>query len=208
MKIFVPWSGGLDSTYLLQKLSSDGHDVSAGYIEFSNNASKVVREKKAISEIIETGFLKKHKVLYEREIATINLSLANKRMSLYQPQVWLTSLMYHVDPTCNDAIALGYVLNDDAISFIDDIKRVWRAMNVFSYAPLPKLIFPLTKISKKAIWDRIDPEIKDLVTWCENIGEKDNCGHCSSCRRAQFSKLYRPKDIRDDVPEGAVDDCG
>jgi len=40
MKYTVLWSGGFDSTYMIQHLLKNGHEVNAYYVEFQNNEKK------------------------------------------------------------------------------------------------------------------------------------------------------------------------
>ena len=53
MNIFIPWSGGADSTYLiLLKTLQEGHTVYSGYFELQNNKEKVKRELTAINKML------------------------------------------------------------------------------------------------------------------------------------------------------------
>ena len=45
--IFCLWSGGLDSTFMIDKLLKEGNTVVVGYIEILNNPRQMERERNA-----------------------------------------------------------------------------------------------------------------------------------------------------------------
>jgi tRNA U34 2-thiouridine synthase MnmA/TrmU len=51
-KYFVSWSGGLDSTFLIYKLLSEGYSVCSSYVKIGNNEEKTTRELNSIKNII------------------------------------------------------------------------------------------------------------------------------------------------------------
>jgi 7-cyano-7-deazaguanine synthase in queuosine biosynthesis len=76
------------------------------------------------------------------------------------------------------------VINDDAVSYIDDIRKVWEALQGICGATLPKLAFPLLKTSKQEIADDLG-ELAILTFSCERPLEVGKpCGACGSCRRS------------------------
>jgi 7-cyano-7-deazaguanine synthase in queuosine biosynthesis len=201
-KIFVPWSGGLDSTRLLALLSNQGHQVTCGHIEIINNVEKNKREEEARSKIIKSGYLSKYNISYDGCIYKADLSLKNKALGLIQVPVWIAGLVNHV---CDrfDKVALGYVMNDDAISFLDDIKRIYNAYNGVMQPgeKLPKLIFPLIKSHKRILWRDLDDDVKHLVSWCENTrGDEDDCGSCVPCSKMKHLGLAGNRFYKEDVP--------
>lgn len=191
MKIWVPWSGGVDSTYLLMMLASEGHEVHAGYIELANNTSKTARELAAIDAIIEIGFLRDLRVSYEGVLAKheiLRLGAWEGRYS--QPLIWLMGMLY-ASPDDADGIALGFVQNDDAISYLDEISAAYVAMAaLYRGHSIPKLSFPLKKVSKQQAFVALPEKIRNLVTWCENHMEPDRCGECVSCKRMKYHGLF------------------
>ena len=52
-KVFVFWSGGLDSTYLVQWLLEQNYHVITGYIEICNNDIKTKMELAAINKMYD-----------------------------------------------------------------------------------------------------------------------------------------------------------
>jgi hypothetical protein len=188
MNILALWSGGLDSTYMLKMLSEQGHSVRAGYVEFLNNDTKIAREKAAIEGLIQQGFRKQYDIDYRGTIYSVKMKRPSLNFRLSQPMVWLNALASMANED-TDAIAIGYVMNDDAVSFLEDFKRIYR-----SFWPLlnhtPKLIFPLAKTSKVEAWVGLGDPYRQYVSWCENTGEEDLCGTCVPCRKMKYLGLW------------------
>lgn len=94
---------------------------------------------------------------------------------------WLAGLTY----VCGgfDVAALSYVMNDDAVSYLDDISSMYAAMKCIMHSP-PELEFPLSKTKKQEILFDMPERLVMEVTFCENFGsDGDNCGECTPCRR-------------------------
>ena len=51
--VFILWSGGLDSTYLIYKNLNEGNKVISGYVSLLNNGKKVDMERQAIEKLKE-----------------------------------------------------------------------------------------------------------------------------------------------------------
>lgn len=181
--VLVLWSGGLDSTYLIYKMLCDGYRVKAFYINIQNNTYQTEREKTAIQKMIP--IFKQWDFEYLGELIDINILNPNSKYMLNYPPLFLLVPYVMGDV---DNLAIGYVMNDDAISYIEDIKNIYNSIQPLCSADLPKLIFPLSKYKKEDIWNKlIPPELRQHVTWCENsacetVG-KDNC---PSCQRMSF----------------------
>ena len=192
MRILALWSGGLDSTYMLQYLSEQGHEVYAGYVAYRNNREKTTRELEAIDKIRETEFFHRYRIKYLGTIYDVKVDKPARNMQLNQPLMWLSALAYAIGND-TEAVAIGYVMNDDAISFIDDFKNIYESFKPLVFN-LPPLMFPLTKLPKEVFWKRMDDEVKSLITWCENTGDKNDCGQCQPCIRMKHLGLSRPSD--------------
>lgn len=190
----VSWSGGVDSTALINRLLKEGHAVEATYTVVNNNSTKVVREVRAITGIAKLW--KPFRFELKEAASQFDISLGNREMRLHQPLLWLTSLFYSCHAKI-DRVAIGYVLNDCAISYLNELKTIWRAMWLLTdRAPVP-LEFPLMRDSKKELWDSLDSNVQKLVTWCESDKvdalleagfPPEPCG-CAPCRRMRFLGL-------------------
>lgn len=83
-------------------------------------------------------------------------------------------------------IRLGYVVGDDAVSYIDDIKALFKAIR-----PLvdsddldgPELKFPLIKTKKIKIWENLPKDLRQMISVCENPRKQKHCGDCVPCRK-------------------------
>ena len=191
--IYVLWSGGLDSTFLIQHLLTiyPNANVFSGYVEIMNNPSKTRMEKQAIERLIPLLNSKYNNRL--KHIGTTlkcEISKVSEWIPLKQLPIWITSII-STTPYDIDEIALGYVLNDCAISYIHDIKHVissWRK----GFSPkFPNITFPLVKFNKEQIMNEIHFELINEVVWCEMPTENNGlfipCNSCVPCKRSPLS---------------------
>jgi 7-cyano-7-deazaguanine synthase in queuosine biosynthesis len=196
---FVLWSGGLDSTYMIQKLLDEDltRHVYAGYVEVQNNENKTAMETKA-TDNLEKIFNRKYpgRFNYMRKVYSAYVRNVGGWMGLKQMPVWMAAIM-SATPNDTKEICLGYVMNDCAISYLNEFKGVFRAYSKLCWDnKFPKIRFPLSKINKEEIISKIDVELKNHVVWCENpkIIEKDStrtfeaCGHCVACGHSPIMK--------------------
>ena len=180
-KVFVLWSGGLDSTFLVEKNLADGNDVTVGYVRIGNNVQKSKKELDAINKMCDyfnchySGHLYNIGIISE---FTINQS--NTNLVLCQLPVWINSLLYIDDRY--DEIQIGYTMNDDAISYIPDILSIYNSYESIMRRPLAPLTFPLMKQKKADTIFLISDEIRKMVVFCEDE-YSDFCGTCHSCKR-------------------------
>ena len=174
----VPWSGGLDSTALILRLVNEGHRVEALYTNL-NNSAQDARQLKAVQRMHKLYFHKHHVDLNIVEGCSAGVAGGNP--------ILLQQIVYHMFNiirfvSYHEYVAMGFVMNDDAISFLDDIKTIYNSYNVISNKPLPELVFPLVKVKKHMLYSELPDQLRKYITWCENDG-KDKCGVCPSCKR-------------------------
>jgi len=104
-------------------------------------------------------------------------------------------------------IQIAYVLNDCAISFIKEIKTLYKSYKLFYYDshPQPKLKFPLIKTSKIEIYNELSIELKQYIWSCEvptiieNTEEfmiYQNCGECEACKKEKMLDIYDNKTFK------------
>lgn len=222
--LLISFSGGLDSTYLVYSNLKKGHYVTGLYTTIENNRNKVQVEKHQIEKITE---------LFNQEFPgkfTLHYGIAidvpySGDILFKQIVIWLISLLYH-NPRY-DEVQIGAVMNDDMLSYLDEIKKIWGSF-AFLNEKHPPLTFPLTKISKLHIAEALPRNYKDLVVYCENptiiepITNKnkelkfENCNHCHSCKRYKFDSDYLGIDYGQinhknwgevqDIPDEPIDD--
>lgn len=194
-KYFVLWSGGIDSTYLIYRLLNDGYNVDAGYVRIKNNSTKSKIEKLAIKEMLPY-FKKNVNFNYLGDVLDVFLpnsgfkyghSSLFLQLPFFMTVAW--SVMAHYD-----YIALGYIMNDDIISFKDEVHNVYKAIQnnlVIDNAKKCKLVWPLMKISKRDIIDSLPGYLLKYCVFCENptlayVNKKIThipCGSCTPCVR-------------------------
>lgn len=192
MKYSVMWSGGFDSTYMIQYLLDANKDntVEACYLQIDNNELKTKKEFEAIEKL--TPILNKiygNRFLYKGVSVKVLIQISNH--SVYCPQSYfLLTALAQCTYKDHDYACLGYVMNDCSISFLDEIKGVWENFSKMRTSPLPPLNFPLSKYPKYGINSNLRPELKDLCTCCESdLASEKFCFECSPCKRNEEAGL-------------------
>jgi 7-cyano-7-deazaguanine synthase in queuosine biosynthesis len=106
MKTAVLWSGGLDSTYLIQKLLRGGDEVSAYYVEYSAPPHRLESERAAINKLL--AHFKPYHFTYRQELISFG-AFGNARLlvDLAQVPVWMLAGVFL--PDGYDQLAIGYV---------------------------------------------------------------------------------------------------
>lgn len=191
--IFCFWSGGLDSTYMVNKLLSEGHTVITGFCHFHNNFKAMEREKTA-RENLTPFFIEKYPDTFVNmdEILALNVTTHNDKIPLKQACVFLAS--YIALPNYSyrkiEKVALGYVMNDDALSFLDELRDIFNAYNRFAEDNI-ELIFPIIKKHKRDMFFDMPSELRENIVWCESNDDSilNNCGECISCKRMETAGI-------------------
>jgi hypothetical protein len=204
-KVAVLFSGGLDSTYLIWKNLKDGNIVFPIYVEIENNEIKTILEKNR-TELLYNEFVKEFNSpdTYEKKIHeihhAISVGVRAREDSLYfkQMPIWLFSVMFMQSMEV-DEIQIGYVSNDDAISYLSDIKRIYKSYQPIC-EPLKPLVFPITKMKKYMMFQELPEQYRKLIISCENariVGSKDAefveyepCCECVPCKTIIASNYY------------------
>ena len=196
---YALWSGGLDSTAMIDRLLQENSEetVIAGYIKIVNNCDKTTMEMDRTRKIASIFSGKYgHRFTYKDcVVETDILSPHASRLLFNQIPVWIFGMLMSL-PREVDRIAIGYIMNDDAVSFLDDIKRVWASYKPFVSGKMPPLIFPMAKTKKEEAYDGLSDDIRQLIWTCETPRLKgtyvdltgadkfEPCGRCASCQRA------------------------
>ena len=187
MKKAMLFSGGFDSTYLLNELMQEENEVTIVCIE-SNllGKEKVNRETEARKKIID--YLKAK--YYNCRLNVINANIGidtecsywpNSNRGLAQPLMWLP-YMCLLTSDC-DEIDLSYICGDQALTHMDDLIKVITAAAHFQHTDIG-VRFPLRYYYKKDIIHYLYNKDKFLLensTSCENLDEEDFCGECTPC---------------------------
>ncbi len=197
MRVSILFSAGLDSTYLVWKAINDPtiKEIRLIYIKIKNNREKTVVEKIQIRKLLD--IFKKYDL--SRKISSsmdeISIQAFNYGYQLPQlPTILLaaTSAMSKY----NNEIWIGYIMGDDAISYLDEIKSIWEINKAFvvDEAKHTKLVFPLVQLKKMEIAYKLPADILKETFTCEapTIIDADaeiwkECGECQTCKRDQYA---------------------
>jgi len=185
MKILIPFSGGLDSTYLVYKTLNEGNIPILVYFDVKNNDLKTKIEKIHRKEIIKA---------FNRPIEDLKTQLTievvgrlNESYTLVQPPIWIMGI-HSVSASKYDKIQMAYVLGDCAVSYLKEIKSLYKAYTPFVRNKtniLKPLEFPLIKYAKDEIMNELPSHISKLTWSCENpslIFEDDNYFIYTNCK--------------------------
>jgi len=192
-KVLILSSGGLDSTYLVYENLKKGNLVRTLYTTVQNNGHKPESEKKSL-ELQKEYFLKNFPNQLETYYNNVEILISYPQDNLILKQIplWIMSMLYYCEGV--DEIQVGYVMNDDAISFLEDIKGIYKSYEFLFDNKCPELIFPLTKTKKEEIINKIPQELINTIVFCEAPlygGEKYKpCGGCAVCKRYKNNGLF------------------
>lgn len=194
-RILVSFSGGLDSTYLVYDNLRKGYKVTGVYTTIENNSNKAEVEKYQVRKLEEL-FNKEFNDNFNLNMGMSVYASFHNTLSFKQTAIWLFSLLYEGDGY--DEMHIGAVMNDDMVSFMNDIKKMWQSLAFLQEERHPPLKFPLAKVAKWQIAKELPKQYKDLVVFCENpiilkpITKKnktlefERCGQCHSCKRYEY----------------------
>ena len=196
-KVTVLHSGGLDSNVLVGALYLAGADVNAVAIRSYTLQSKT--EQYVADEFIRrlketpapSGSVNTKIITIDGEIGGIH------RNRFSQMSIWLNMLPL-VSRESDDSVCIGYVIQDQALSMVEHLKRSWKSQTPFLTwgGKLPSLDFPLMRFGKNEILAYFVWKCKQLGTdknlpfvhwYCESNLEHEPlavCGKCCSCKRA------------------------
>lgn len=214
--ILIPFSSGLDSTTLVYNALEKKETFKLCYINITNNDDKSRLEKQQRSKIIKLFEKRYNTHISDNESIKVGID-CNRMVKLPQLPVWIMGLLYSIDTNVTE-IRMGYCMNDDAVSFVSDIKRIWSAYQSVCEGKLPKLTFPLLKLKKIEYIGKLPNEIMQEVYFCESpisVSKESNiklrliknkklglpsnkkeditwkdCGYCGSCVRAKRDEIF------------------
>lgn len=206
--VMILFSGGLDSTYLMWKNLKKGNVIQPIYLEITNNENKVLVEKQQITLIVDE--LKKE---FDKDINVdfpiiFEVIGINCNVSFSQPLIWSLSMAFAIKKN-TDEIQIGYVVGDDALGSLTNIKKLFNSTKPFTYRHIP-LKFPLIKKTKHMLMDELPEQYHKLITSCENpklekFGIKykgssyrffEPCCDCVPCEKIISHNYFGSKNIR------------
>lgn len=197
--ILIPFSSGLDSTVLVHDALEKKEKIKVCYIDIKNNIGKgtiEVQQRRKILKLLEDKF---NTYIYDSIGTEITVN-SNHILSLPQAAVWIVGLLYNVTSEIKE-VRIGYCKNDDAISFLEDIKKIWKSYQSICSFKLPKLTFPISKSGKIEHYYKLPSDIFQETFFCENplsVEKKiktdffswEDCGECGTCKRAKYDGTF------------------
>lgn len=187
MKKALLFSGGYDSTLLLNRLMKEEDEVAIISIESSLlGSNKNKREKEARTRIINYLSSKYYNCKLDKLYLNIELSkIGRTGNGLAQPLLWLPAMQLLVND--NYELNFSYICGDQATAHLDDFKNILKISYKFWHGndqqPVePK--FPLLYYDKAMVINELYHEDKFLfenATSCENYDSEAFCGKCVPC---------------------------
>lgn len=204
----ILFSGGLDSTYLLQEQLEKG-DVEVLYVEGRQSPAKVKAELRARENIIRvlediTG----NKVIAQHEIKSIpeyTVQGYGRRdpndmdWKFQQPYQWLLGALHAADGRRHSALMIAYVTGDQISPDLTKIQEAWNVMMSFTkQTPVP-LEYPVVYHRKYQIVQRMYAKVYRHHWVCElpvviyvdeeksksrhlrDLTQYKACGKCEAC---------------------------
>ena len=202
MNVVIAFSGEVDSTLLLVQNLEKGNHVFPVFVDLYPN-SKNRYEKEFAEKLIKVLQKRYPNNLSYLRVVDHHVNSYYHSFRLSQPVVWTFSLAIFCASFNQDIdeVQIGYISNDCAISYLEEIQNLWDCIYKFIQPTLqkPKLSFPLTKITKEEIYIEIQKKgfekILHLFPFCEaNAFETKlfSCGTCPSCGKVKFLQETNP----------------
>lgn len=213
--VTILWSGGLDSNMLLALAIKAECKIQLLSIESPSlpnlEAEQINRER--VLDILRPNYNIEHKIFKIGHLSPVPCLLAQMR-------VW-ASIMPIAYGKYTDHVMIGYVMSDQALSYLDDLQSYWQAGEVFhdyDCGNYPELSFPITKLHKHDIMaylHKCHPELDYHHVYCENPkirGEEKiiiACKECPSCKKMEDLGTDNPamytRDIAEDDKSELID---
>lgn len=191
--VLIPWSGGMDSTYLVYKAILAGCRVTTAYYKIENNDLKTKAELEARIPMIEYFYqlAREHNTRYSDLGVVFTVDVGHHRNHVgqfTQTPLWVLASAYCAADY--DYVAMGFVQNDDTLSWLNEYTRLFNAykqiQHDFVKPPKVKLIYPISKSSKGVIYHQLPSDLRNKTWTCEepleHEGKYYECGNCKPCK--------------------------
>jgi 7-cyano-7-deazaguanine synthase in queuosine biosynthesis len=194
----VVWSGGHDSTLVLQQLLSkvtvDNPIRALSMTHDQYDKIKTKCERKARSVILKKWGNNKHKLIHPYEINVTSTSMVyfNDYKIPGQPMFWLTGVFPYL--RTGDEVYFGYISGDDFWHFKEEFCNAFFALCKFA-GITATLNFPLEYWAKESVLRETDKLGLSKICWtCEDPPKsKKPCGKCHSCINIAKARLWMNK---------------
>ena len=202
MKKAMLFSGGFDSTYLLNYLMK--HEDELTILSIKSNVlskGKVIREENARKRILDYLKAKYYNCKLTELEVEVNFN-HTESSGLAQPLMWLPFMYLLVSDEYE--LNLSYICDDQAIIHMADFKTILETASHFQTDKSKVIVkFPLRYFYKRDIVMRLIHQDKFLfenATSCENIDDEDFCGECVPCKclRSTLIDLICDNEVSDE----------
>lgn len=198
MRKILAYSGGYDSTYtlirLLEEADEDDEIIAVSLVHYLTGEAKLHREHE--SQIITIDKLRsifKNRKFTHLEIA-ISIpwevgSVRNVR-GLSQPVFWISNIIPLIEN--GDAVYLGYIQDDQAMTHLHDIHQMWDAALAINGNKDVKLLLPNQYLPKTDVIKYLlqkYPEVFDSCVSCESVNYNSRSKVCGECVPCQHTKM-------------------
>lgn len=210
-KTILIYSGGLDSTTLLYRLLTDGHDVKCLSIDYGQKHKKEISSAKYFCEKLGVT----HEIANLSDVAKlISSSALTSNMNVPEGHYEEENMKATVVPNRNMimlSIAIAWAINDkfDYVAYAahngdhaiypdcreEFVDKVSQAAELADWHPV-KIIRPFVKLSKADIARQAgELNIDVSKTWSCYKGGELHCGKCGTCvERIEAFQLANVKD--------------
>lgn len=181
----ILFSGGLDSSYLLETMLREGN-VETLYVAGAQAPDKIEKEIEARRNIIrilekETG----NQVLRDHRINLPNVLGGEQSVvehTFLQPLIWLTGAIHVTDGYRHSELLVAYVSGDQILSQLHEISQAWTSMQAFTKRTVIPIKFPFKFVTKQNILNNISKRVVQNIWICESPTKKrHNLVACKSC---------------------------
>lgn len=172
-KVLLLFTGGLDSTYLLQKNIKEGNEVTCLYTKLKNNGIKTDVEYFAALKIIEHY---QHQASYTIKVIENEILMSGTPPLL--PQIFLNLMIssFNTLGAMFDEVQIGYVSGDLGVSYIPDLINIFDTLNTsLGKVNKNKLTFPLVKEHKSEFINFLDEKVLKMIWSCERLYGGSSC---------------------------------
>lgn len=227
-KPLVLFSGGIDSSYTVLCLATEGTDIDVLSIDKMCHRLKEKMEEKArdsvykhLESIPSIGQVRNkytHSAHYN--------NMFNSKASFTQIMPWLHAASVHLDPSIHSCVVLSYLADDDAAMVFKEIQKIWKNMMkamFFRQSQVP-VVMPLSTFTKQRVVSDLRRDVGDFeknLWFCqlpETVPQESGaimkvqaCGRCTSCLKMRQTELLldppvelRFKEIPEQEPEPEI----
>lgn len=197
--VMIAFSGGFDSTFLVNEALRKGCDVVLVYSKdfILNYPGKTLAQNQAVADIV--ACLKQHYPNQKIDLYTVsntvmvkgphdetNLETYGARDSRYQQIISWMFLLSAMVTRDIDEVQIGIHSEDPLLLYYTDIMLAWKHMLTLRKTVEIPLTLPLKTLRKSDIISYMNVELMNLAWFCEKPLVVDDgvkcCGNCIPCQ--------------------------